>query len=53
MTKWKIKRLEDVCGKLNFQWEKADNDKGAKWDFEKMEAEIKKMDINEEKIIDV
>lgn len=53
MTKWWIKRLENVDGKLNFSWNLVDGQKEAKWDCEKIEAEIRKMGINEEKIIEI
>lgn len=53
MTKWWIKRLEDIDGKLNFGWGLVGGQKEAKWDFEKIESEIRKMEIGEEKIIEI
>ena len=53
MTKWRVKRLPNVDGKLNFEWSACDGQFGYKWDFEKMEKEVKKMAINEEKIIEI
>ena len=53
MTKWKIVRLTDVDGKLNFSWEKYDNDKGAKWNLEDIERTAESMEIGEEKIIEI
>ena len=53
MTKWRIKRLEDVGGKLNFSWEKYDNDKGSKWDWGAIESAAESMKIGEEKIVEI
>ena len=53
MTKWRIKRLPNVSEKVNFSWEQYDHDKGAKWDWNIIEAEVGKMEINEEKIIEI
>jgi hypothetical protein len=53
MTKWWIKRLEDVDGKLNFEWSLSYGQKAAKWDIEKMKSEIRKMEIGEEKSIEI
>ena len=53
MTKWRVKRLPDVEGKLSFTWEACEGQNGYKWDWPTIENEVKKMDINEEKIIEV
>ena len=53
MTKWKIKRLDDVDGKINFSWDKADSSKGSKWDWEKIHSEVNKMEIGEERIVEI
>ena len=53
MTKWRIKRLPNVEGKLSFSWEQCDHQKHAKWDWDIIEKEIKKMAVDEEKIIEI
>lgn len=53
MTKWRIKRLEGVSDKINFSWEALPGQHGFKWDWNIIESEIEKMEINEEKIIEI
>ena len=53
MTKWIIKRLPNAQGKINFSWEQADHNKGAKWDWNTIETAVEEMEINEEKIIEI
>ena len=53
MTKWKIKRLPDVEGKLSFGWSPLEVEESYKWDWEKIEPEIESMEINEERIIEI
>lgn len=53
MTKWRIKRLPDVEGKLSFGWSPEGDNTDYKWDWETIEAALDEMEINEEKIIEI
>lgn len=53
MTKWKIKKCDDIDGKPDFEWEQWDGKKDAKWDWDKIMSEVKSMEIGEERIIEV
>ena len=53
MTKWRLKRLPDVSGNANFNWEQCDYQKSAHWDFYTIKKEIEKMEVGEEKIIEI
>ena len=53
MTKYRVKRLPNVIGKLDFEWEVVGNSKDAKWDWNKIETEVKSMKVGEEKIVTI
>ena len=53
MTKWRIKRLPDVEGKISFSWEQCDHLRAAKWDWEKIQKAVEEMKTDEEKIIEI
>ena len=53
MTKYRVKRLPNVNGKLDFEWSVIDMAGGAKWDWGKIESEVKSMKPNEEKIVEI
>lgn len=54
MTKWRIKRLPDVEGKISFSWDLVNPVQcGVHWDWNIIEKETETMEVNEEKIIEI
>ena len=53
MTRYRVKRLPNVIGKLDFEWEVIGSAKGAQWDWNKIESEVRKMEVGEEKIVTI
>ena len=53
-TKYWLKRRPDILGRMDFEWRiLSGSAKSAKWDWNKIEKTIEKMEPGEEKVIEI